>query len=80
MAYPRNPHAKRILSLRGKMSFAMIAARLGVSRNAVAGVCWRADWSGENLMRERSGRAGPKSGTGHHGPGKDPKRTLRRVS
>ena len=78
MAYPRNPHAKRILSLRGKMSFAMIAARLGISRNAVAGVCWRADWPSEKCIRK--GPAGTMNGRGHHGPGKEAKRTLRRVN
>ena len=63
----RNPHTKRILSLQGKMSFAMIAAKLGISRSAVSGVCWRA------------GNARRMNGRGPHGPGKDPKCTLRRV-
>jgi hypothetical protein len=34
----------KILSLRGKKSFGLIARELGISRNVVAGVCFRADW------------------------------------
>jgi hypothetical protein len=65
----RNPHTRRILSLRGKLSYSMIADKLGISRSAVAGVCWRAARPSERM-----------NGRGHHGPGKEAKRTLRRVS
>jgi hypothetical protein len=47
-----------ILSLRGKLSYSLIAKNLGISRGAVAAVCWRADWPKRY-----------KSGTGRHGGG-----------
>lgn len=34
---------EKILALRGKLSFGLIAKQLDISRNIVAGVCFRAD-------------------------------------
>lgn len=56
---------ERILALRGTMSFGLIARKLNISRNVVAGVCWRADWP-HKLRRAKSphGKSYNKIGTG----------------
>lgn len=43
----RKPHTRRnrkILALRGKTSYALIAERLGITPGTVSGVCFRADY------------------------------------
>lgn len=63
----RKPKAERnakILALRGRKSFGVIAEELGISRSVIAGVCWRADHPSWRC-RLRSGFRN-KIGTGHH--------------
>lgn len=57
----------KILALRGKKSFSLIAAELGLTRNIVAGVIWRA----RHPVRTRYASADRRNstGTGHHGHG-----------
>jgi len=55
---------QKILAMRGKKSFALIAKELGISRNVVAGVCFRADHPGYSpksyqLYGRRRGPAAP---------------------
>lgn len=68
----------KILSLRGKKSFGLIARELGLSRNVVAGVCFRADWSTDRLMQRSPNSNGGKNkaGIGHHGGGRYAEQTL----
>jgi hypothetical protein len=67
----------KILSLRGKKSFGLIAKELGISRHAVAGVCFRADWPEKLRKRSPNGKGGRnKAGTGHHGGGRYAQQTL----
>lgn len=47
----------KILKMRGKKSFGLIAKELGVSRNVVAGVRHRADYPGD---KRRAGRDDPR--------------------
>lgn len=54
----------QILRLRGKLSYTLIAERLGTTRNVVAGVCWREDWRG----KRRKGAS--VCGMGRHGSGR----------
>ncbi len=64
-----------ILSLRGVKSYNLIAAQLGISRNAVAGVMWREKWSKD--LRKKIDKRHNRSGTGRHGPGKYADLTIR---
>lgn len=77
----REPHplADEILGMRGKKSFGLIAKELGVTRNVVAGVCFRHDYPCEVRVRAgHKGRGGGnKIGTGRKGgPRRYAKRTL----
>lgn len=66
-----HPLADKILALRGKKSFGLIARKLGVSRNIVAGVMFRAAWPvGTRVPSPGYRYGGNKSGTGHHGGGR----------
>jgi hypothetical protein len=60
---------EKILALRGKKSFTLIAREFGITRNAVAGVMWRADWQPAERVACPSGFK-TKCGLGHHGGGK----------
>ena len=67
----------KILSLRGKKSFGLIARELGLSRNVVAGVCFRADWSTKRRECSPNSKGGKnKAGIGHHGGGRYAEQTL----
>jgi len=45
-----HPLTEQILALRGKKSHGVIAKELGVTRNVVAGVCFRADHPGKKKI------------------------------
>lgn len=65
----------RIVSLRGSMSFSLIAAEIGgITRDVVAGVLWRLDNPIE-VRKRRVGGDARKTGTGHSGPGRYPPKT-----
>ncbi len=66
----------KVLSLRGEMSFGLIAKKLGVSRNVVAGICFRVDWPHSSRVRSPNARSGNKSGTGRRPPRQYANRTL----
>jgi DNA invertase Pin-like site-specific DNA recombinase len=51
----------KILKMRHRKSYGLIAKELGISRNIVAGVCFRADWPAEIRVNNKSG-TGYKSG------------------
>lgn len=57
---------KKILKLRGKKSMGLIALEMGVTRNAVAGVFFRADWPVEARIPSEGGHSPNKIGTGHN--------------
>lgn len=59
----------KILSLRGKKSFSLIAEELGITRNVVAGVMWRANWPPASRVKSPNGQSKNKCGMGRHGPG-----------
>lgn len=65
----------KILALRGTMSFSLIGKAVGTSRDVVAGVLWRTDNPIE-VRRARAAGDDRKTGTGHHGPGRYPRRTI----
>lgn len=69
----RTERNRNILALRGTMSFSLIGEALGLTRDVVAGVVWRADYPVE--VRRRHSACGKKIGTGHSGPGRYPRRT-----
>lgn len=70
---PKTARNAQILALRGKLSTALIAERLGLTRNTVSGVCFRADYP---LLMCRHHTGSPnKIGTGHRGPGNHARRT-----
>lgn len=60
---------ERILALCGQKSFGLIAAELGLTRNIVAGVVWRARWPVEQRCRSKGCKGRNMIGTGHHGCG-----------
>jgi hypothetical protein len=55
---------KRILALAGKKSYGLIARQLGISRNAVGGVIWRARVPRKTRASSPNGRHN-KLGTGY---------------
>lgn len=59
-----HPLAKKVLKLRGQKSFGLIAKELDVSRNVVAGICFRADYPVEVRLAV-SGGFHNKLGIGH---------------
>ena len=59
---------EQILALRGIFSYSLIAKRFGITRNAVAGIMWRANWPAGKRTRSKSGYLNA-CGTGWHGPG-----------
>lgn len=63
---------QQILALRDLYSYSLIAEMLGVTRNVVAGVCFRADWDQTEMTCSPGARAPNKCGLGHHGGGKWP--------
>lgn len=67
----------KILSLRGKKSFGLIAKELGISRNVVAGVMFRANWPADKRTSSPNSKGGMnKAGIGRHGNGRYAKKTL----
>lgn len=62
------PRNAAILKLRGAKSFTVIAAELGLTRNVVAGVMFRARHPANTRYSSSHGRRN-KTGTGHHGHG-----------
>jgi len=69
---------KKILLMYGEKSFQLIADKLGVTRNVVAGVIWRENWPIKNRIKSNSKSfCGNKCGTGRHGPGEHAPETLR---
>jgi hypothetical protein len=76
-AEQQHPLASKILKLREKKSYGLIGKELGVSRNVVAGVMFRARHRGKKLMSSpNSTGSGNKTGVGRHGPGKYARKTL----
>lgn len=59
----------KILALRGQKSLGLIAREIGLTRNIVAGVCWRADWPARTCKRDPKTGKRNRSGTGRHGHG-----------
>jgi len=59
---------EQILALRGIFSYSLIAKRFGITRNAVAGIMWRADWPAGKRTRSKSGDLNA-CGMGRHGGG-----------
>lgn len=74
--FPDTVRNKKILRLRGKKSFGLIAKDLGLTRNIVAGVCFRHDHPPELRFRSPNSHGCNKIGTGYTGRGKDPKKML----
>lgn len=66
----------KILSLRGKKSFGLIAKELGIKRGAVSGVCFRSDWPADKRVRSPRGKSPNKAGIGRHGGGRYAEQTL----
>lgn len=66
----------KILALRGKKSFGLIARELGISRSTVAGVCFRADWPSSECVRSPNGIGPNKAGVGRHGSGRYARETF----
>lgn len=64
---------QKILALVGQKSFGLIARELGITRNVVAGVVFRARWPlSERVPSPGYGKqtgGGNKCGLGHHGAG-----------
>lgn len=58
---------QKILQLRGTMSYSLIAERLGISRGAVAGVCFRDDYCRTELVGSPHSHGGNKVGNGLRG-------------
>ncbi len=66
--HPENAERNaKILALRGQKSFGLIARELGITRQAVAGVCWRADWPHEKRISAKGDDRKNHSGTGRKG-------------
>lgn len=59
----------KILRLRGKKSFGLIAKELGITRNVVAGVMFRDNWPIELRVSAPGERFKNRSGTGRRGGG-----------
>jgi hypothetical protein len=57
----------KILSFRGQKSFGLIAKEMGLSRNVVAGVMFRADWPLEQRVSAPGDDRKNRSGTGRKG-------------
>lgn len=70
---PQTRRNRKILALRGKLSYALIAERLGLTPGTVSGVCFRADYP--LLMRRHRSGTHNKIGTGHCGGGNYARRT-----
>lgn len=69
---------KRILALRGKYSYSIIADMIGCSRHVVAGVCWRSNWDPKDRIDSpNSNGSRNKCGVTPHGPGEYAPITLR---
>jgi len=60
---------EQILAMRGKLSFSLIAEHFGISRNAVAGIMWRANWPPEKRVCSPRSKSPNKCGIGRHGHG-----------
>lgn len=66
----------QILALCGAKSFGLIAKKLGISRNVVAGVIFRATYPVAVRYASSNGGRSNKIGTGHHGRGPYAAQTL----
>lgn len=68
---------RRILAMRGKKSMGLIAKELGLTRNVVAGVFFRADHPPQERIPSRAGHSPSMIGSGYRAPsGPAPARTL----